>query len=248
MDEFSYWQAAKGLRDYEDSHAFQLIASEAVQLGEQQKLEPQAFRWGLGQVFNAYGTFLSAMNPTVHERKDQLHWYNRFASVRLGKKLGEPPMFAELISDAAHRYLKGPMRVPAFDRALLDAFIAQETFAFIDRSVGRGAFLFQFGCFGVMMVGSIVGAVLFDEAVNWARYGQVIGGALLLFLVIWAWPKRGPYALFREMRDAYQLLTGSVVSVPELRRRVERARDKGVVWPAELYAVLDDVETRTKIL
>jgi hypothetical protein len=50
------------------------------------------------------------------------------------------------------------------------------------------------------------------------------------------------------MRDTYQLLTGSVVSVPELRRRVDQARDKGVVWPAELYAVLDDVEARTKVL
>jgi hypothetical protein len=38
------------------------------------------------------------------------------------------------------------------------------------------------------------------------------------------------------------------VSVPELRRAVEVARDKGVVWPPELYAVLDDVEGRTRRL
>ena len=87
-----------------------------------------------------------------------------------------------------------------------------------------------------------------DSGVNWTRYGTVTGGLLLFFLVIWAWPKRGPYALYREMRGTYQALTGSVVSVPELRRRVERARDKGVVWPAELYAVLDDVDARTKVL
>lgn len=126
------------------------------------------------------------------------------------------------------------------DRGLLDAFIAQETFAFIDRAAGRGAFFTQFGCLGVMMAGSIVWAAFFNDAgVNWTRYGSVIGAILIIFLVFWAWPKKGPYALYREMRDTYQLLTGSVVSVPELRRRVERAREKGVVWPAELYAVLD---------
>lgn len=103
MEEFSYWRAVKDARDYEESRAFDLIGTEAARVGAEQKLEPHEFRWGVSELFDAYGTFLSAMNPTVHERKDQLHWYNHFRAARLGKKLGEPPMFAELISDAAYR-------------------------------------------------------------------------------------------------------------------------------------------------
>jgi hypothetical protein len=68
------------------------------------------------------------------------------------------------------------------------------------------------------------------------------------YALFYLWPRRGLLKLFLAMRDAYHLLSGSVVSVPELRRSVEKARDKGVVWPPELYAVLDDVEGRTQRL
>lgn len=152
------------------------------------------------------------------------------------------------MSGAAYTYLKGTLRVPMFDRGLIDAFIAQETFAYIDRQAGGGAFLAQLFFWGAGLV--LVGAfqLLFGRDFNWAGYWYSILGLLAVFFLIWAWPKRGVLALHRRMRDAYQVLTGSVVSVAELRRRVEFARDKGVVWPAELYALLDDVESRTKVL
>lgn len=249
MDEYSRWKVAEELLGGSGYSARAGLASEAAQAGKELELPEHDFRHRVCQLREAYTAFLDATNNFKVEPEKQLHWYNRFRAVRLTKKLGEPEITQELLSNAAHRYLKGSLRVPLLDRGLLDAFIAQETFAYIDRAAGRGAFFTQFGCLGVMVVGSSLWTALYgDPAFDWARYGKVLGAMLLVFLVVWAWPKKGPYALYREMRDTYQLLTGSVVSVPELRRRVERARDRGVVWPADLYAVLDDVESRTKVL
>jgi hypothetical protein len=247
VDEFSYYEAAKSHGYYEDNRAFQRIASEASEVARREKLDPDQFEWGLHQLYDAYGSFLYGVNPNDHERKEQHAWYNHFRDARLGKKFGEPPLAQEMISGAAYTYLKGPLRVPTFDRSLIDAFIAQETFAYIDRHAGRSAMMTQFGCFSSALVVALIWDFFFGSP-DWKGFKWAIGGMVAVMLVVWAWPKRGPFVLYRAMRDTYQLLSGSVVSVPELRRRVEEARVKGVVWPAELYAVLDDVEARTKVL
>ena len=249
MEEYSYWATAKAAIPWHENRAYERVASEAIEASREQQLPESRFGYAVEQLYDAYGDFLYAMNPMEVEPGDHVHWHNHFRDARLGKKMGEPPISQEVLSGAAYKYLKGPLRVPLMDRGLLDAFIAQETFAYIDRQAGRGAFMTQLGCLGFYVVFVVVGAMLFgDSDTNWTRFWQIVGGLLVLMVVAWAWPKRGPYALYREMRDTYQLLTGSVVSVAELRRRIERARDKGVVWPAELYAVLDDVEARTKVL
>lgn len=247
MHEFSYWQAAIDHGFYQDNAAFSHIASEAAQIGREQKLSPDEFEWGLHQLYDAYSSFLYAMNPNDRDGKDLQSWHNHFRDARLGKKHGEPPISSDVLSGAAYTYLKGPLRVPTFDRALVDAFIAQETFAYIDQHAGRGAFLTQTGCFIVLLVLWFAFELIFGTP-HWKPLWQGVGAVLAIFLVIWAWPKRGPFALYRGMRNTYQLLTASVVSAPELRRRVEEARGKGVVWPADLYAVLDDIEARTKAL
>ena len=233
MDEFWYYDAAGSVLRCPESRARQQLQSEAANVGRVRQLSEDDFHHGVRQLGDAYDEFLSATNNYKVEQESQLHWHNRFRTVRLSKKLGEPEITQEILSQAAYSYLKGPLRVPMLDRGLLDAFIAQETFTFIDRSAGRGAVQFHVGCFGVMMASSIVWAMLFgDSGVNWTRYGTVTGGLLLFFLVIWAWPKRGPYALYREMRGTYQALTGSVVSVPELRRRWSGLGIRG--WSGQL--------------
>lgn len=218
-------------------------------IAEERNLSRRNFCDDVRQLYDAYGDFLAATNPGDVEPEDHIHWRNRYRDARLGKKLGEPPITQELLSGAASSYLKGPLRVPMFDRGLIDALVAQETFAYIDGHAGRGPLLTQLGCLGSWFVLLVGYQLLVGGAdANWTRFWWGVGGLLLLILVLWAWPKRGPFALYRTMRDTYQLLTGSVVSVPEMRRRVNRARDAGVVWPPELYAVLDDVEDRTKVL
>jgi len=249
VDGFSYWQAAKDHGFYQDNRAFQQIASEAAQVGRDRQLSPDDFEWGIHHLFEAYGSFLYAMNPMKldMEDRDLRAWHNHYRDARLGKKHGEPSISSDVLSGAAYEYLKGPLRVPTFDRALIDALIAQETFAYIDSRAGSGAVFTQAGCFVVWLVLWGLGEAFFGHS-NWTGIGRGVAVIVAIALVIWAWPWKGSHALHRAMKDTYQLLTGSVISVAELRRRVEQARDKGVVWPAELYAVLDDVEARTKVL
>lgn len=247
--ELSHWEIARSALPDQPKRPFDQLASELAEVGRQQQLASHELSRGARAVGDAYDEFLSAMNPFDKPIEARLHWYNHFRDARLGKKFGEPPITQELLSGAAFGYLKAPMRVPLFDRALLDAFIAQETFAYIDRHAGRGQFLTLLGCFGVYAVAGLLGAIIFGNATpNLERLWWGLAIVLGVTFVMWFWPKRGRLALAQSMRDAYQLLSGSVVSVPELRRRIELARDQGVVWPPELYAVLDDVESRTKVL
>jgi len=89
---------------------------------------------------------------------------------------------------------------------------------------------------------------VFTGGVKWRFLGIGLAIMAVCLAVPYLWPKRGTVKLYMAMRDTYHLLSGSVVSVPEVRRAVDRAREKGVVWPPELYAVLDDVATRTQRL
>jgi hypothetical protein len=248
-DGFSYWKVANQKIPWEGSRAFQRLASEASAIGREQGLSPERFDDNIYKLYEAYDSLLAAMNDHEVEPQDRVHWHNHYRDARLDKKLGQPPISDDLLSGAAYEYLNGPMRVSMFDRALIDALIAQETFAYIDRHAGRGVLLTQLGCWGTWLVLFLIFELFFGIAdFNWTRLWLAVGGLLVFWLVIWAWPRRGPYALYRAMKDTYQALTGSVVSVADLRRRVERSRDKGVVWPPELYAILDDVESRTKVL
>lgn len=253
MDGFRYWDVAEERipSNYEGNRAFQHLASDVTRVVMEQKVPPGEVNWQIARLYDAYAEFLYAMNPHGRDDERHEHWRNHFECARLNKKWGEPEISQEMLSAAASTYLGGPLRVRSFDRALIDAFIAQETFAYIDRHAGRSAFLLQLGCSGgglAILVAIGVLLSIFANSSTSHAFWYVVGGTFVLQLVLWAWPKNGPLALYQAMRDTYQLLSGSVVSVPELRRRVELARDKGVVWPAELYAVLDDVEARTKVL
>ena len=223
------------------------MAEAAAREAAKQDMPREYFGDQLYRLYDAYSSFLHGTNKGSDSSKWR-HWHNCYRAARLVKKHGEPYLSSEMLSSAASTYLDGALRVPRMDRALVDALIAQETFAYIDLRAGSGAVMTQFGCSAVFVVPVIIWQMLFGEPVNWHRLtiglGIVVGGLALLYL----WPRKGMLKLHGAMRDTYHLLSGSVVSVPELRRAVERARDKGVVWPPELYAVMDDIESRTRTL
>jgi hypothetical protein len=52
----------------------------------------------------------------------------------------------------------------------------------------------------------------------------------------------------KGMLDAYTALGGSPASVPHIRKMVERGIDAGVIWPAPLIALLDDIAERRKAI
>ncbi len=249
MDEdYAHWRYAKEQvwEAYEDCAPFKEMGQAAAAVASKQKLSREQFAEQLDQIYDAYSSFLHGTNAGSDSSKWR-HWHNHFRDARLGKKWGEPYLSSEMLSGAVWTYLNGALRVPKLDRALVDALVAQETFAFIDQRGGRGALMTQYGCF-VVPAAAVVLWDFFFGTVNWHRVWIGVGIILASLALLYFWPRKGVLKLHGAMRETYHLLSGSVVSVSELRRSVERARDKGVVWPPELYAVLDDVEARTRSL
>ncbi|MES2001581.1 MAG: hypothetical protein V4444_04630 [Pseudomonadota bacterium] len=246
---YAHWRYAKEKvwESYEDCQPFKDMGQAAAAVASEESLTRDEFSGQLYKLYEAYSSFLHGTNSGSDSSKWR-HWHNHFRDARLSKKLGEPYLSSEMLSGAAHEYLNGAIRVPKMDRALIDALIAQETFAYIDQRAGRGAILTQFGCFGAFVVPAIIWQVLTGEPVNWHRLTVGLGIVAGILALLYLWPRKGMLKLHGAMRDTYHLLSGSVVSVPELRKAVDRARDKGVVWPPELYAMLDDVGSRTNRL
>lgn len=247
-DTFVYWRHAdsKIWESYENCRPFKEMGREGARVAEEQQLSKELFDEQLYQLFDAYSSFLHGTNSGSDSDKWK-HWYNHFRDVRLTKKHAQPQLSQEMLSSAAYTYLNGALRVPKMDRALIDALIAQETFAFIDRHAGLGAHATNLGCFGFFLLASVAWQ-LFTGDMDWTRFLTVLAVVAGLMALMFLWPRRGTLKLYMAMRETYHLLSGSVVSVPEVRRAVERAREQGVVWPPELYAVLDDVEARTQRL
>jgi hypothetical protein len=81
----------------------------------------------------------------------------------------------------------------------------------------------------------------------------LLGAFLSLILFPFFYPavrdqRRKLNATVMGMLDAYRTLNGSPASVPHIRKMVDRATDVGVVWPAPLMALLDDLEERRKAI
>lgn len=95
-EEQPYWQIAEEHVPSKDNRAFQRLASEAAQVAKDRQIPRDEFRLGLQKLYEAYGDFLYAMNPTDTKSEDQRHWYNHFRDARLGKKMGEPPICQEI--------------------------------------------------------------------------------------------------------------------------------------------------------
>jgi hypothetical protein len=55
-------------------------------------------------------------------------------------------------------------------------------------------------------------------------------------------------ATIMGMVDAYAALGGAPASASHIRKLVDRATDAGVVWPAPLMALLDDIADRRKAI
>ena len=60
-----------------------------------------------------------------------------------------------------------------------------------------------------------------------------------------AWPARMLGVLLGMMGVAYEQMAEEIIHVPSLQKAVAAARDKGAVWPAQAYVILDAVAARS---
>ena len=195
-------------------------------------------------------------------------WYHRSRPLLIGKKHGEPYIICRDVEGAAAAYLGLPYRVNALDRLLTDMLMAAEMFSFADEVQPQlkqkmpAVLAWLWGNLKSLILGlGLAGVILWfapESTANQWTAGIVVGLTLLgaaFSLVVF--PFMYPSIRARRqkftgtvtaMTDAYITLGGSPTSGPHIRKMVERATDAGVVWPAPLMALLDDIAERRKAI
>lgn len=142
--------------------------------------------------------------------------------------------------DAAAIYLAQPGRSADLDRLLADMLLASEVFAYAcERKDSRW----------FRWLGILLNAAISYGIASWlhAEIWYVLATIWLTWTVVaQMWDGLKARRLLASMLSTYHVLNGRVVSLPHLRSQVNGSTAAGVVWPATLHALLDDIEARTQ--
>lgn len=216
-------------------------------------------------------TAARAVNPNWWDRDDGqavLGWHHRSRPTLVGKKHADPYIIRLDVEEAAAGYLALPYRAEGLDRLLTDMLISAEMFAFADEMQPQlkqklpTVLSWLWGNLKSLVIGlSIAGLLVWlapDTTVVLWIAGIIAGLTLLgaaFSVVVFPFLYPGVQAHRRKfnatvmgMIDAYTALGGSPASVSHIRKLVDRATDAGVVWPAPLMALLDDIADRRKAI
>ncbi|TFI58864.1 hypothetical protein E2493_07295 [Sphingomonas parva] len=216
-------------------------------------------------------TAARAVDPNWWDRnskKGALAWHHRSRPTLAGKKHADPYIIRLDVEEAAAGYLALSYRVDDLDRLLTDMLMAAEMFAFADEMQPQltqklpTVLSWLWSNLKSLVIGlSIAGVLawLAPEATVVLWMAGIIAGLTLLgaafSLVVFPFLYPGIRAQRQKfnatimgMIDAYAALDGAPASVSHIRKLVDRATDAGVVWPAPLMALLDDVADRRKAI
>lgn len=216
-------------------------------------------------------TAARAVNPNWWNRDDQcaaLAWHHRSRPTLAGKKHAEPYIIRIDVEEAAAEYLALPYRVDGLDRLLTDMLLAAEMFAFADEMQPQlkqklpTILSWLWNNLKSLVIGLAIAGVLIwlapdSTVMQWIAgiiAGLTVFGAVLSLIVFpFLYPgvraqRQRFQATVAGMIDAYTALDGSPASVSHIRKLVDRGTDSGVVWPAPLMALLDDIADRRKAI
>lgn len=184
-----------------------------------------------------------------------------------------PPLQRQEIESAVGDYLQMPVRSQYVDRLLVDLLVAMELFAFARDAFGHGvegsfrllpsAFIsFLKGRFVSLLVAGAF--VALTAALNEHLPAEWGSGILLIIIVLaaidtgvalfalpWAMVMRRRHnerirAMLAAMNRVYlELDAQGPISVRNFVQLAEKATDVDVVWPAPLFALLDDIAARS---
>jgi hypothetical protein len=207
-----------------------------------------------------------ALNPDRWDdtAKPLAGWHHRRHLDLATKTFGEPCLPKLELEGLAGAYLQLSYRVDALDRLLVDLLMATEIFAFADemKPLLKPSLPLPLKWLlsnaTTLLVGLSIAALTLWLAPGSTAGHWVAGIVAVLTLGSVAWslivfPFVYPAArrqrqkfdgVIAGMRDAYAAMGGSPASVRHVRERVQHAIDAGVVWPAPLMALLDDIEGR----
>lgn len=162
-----------------------------------------------------------------------------FSSMKLKPKLN---LDRTGIEYAATEYLKLPFRSQSLDRMLVDALIAVEIWAWLQRIAGlkyANLFILGLGIVGLALGWSFL-PTPWQTGLLW-----VLIGIFVLVLVFQVPPVGRTKRTTDAMLSAYQTLGGSLSSVKVIQHAVSAAWENGVGWPPTLFVLLEDIDGRS---
>lgn len=251
------WIADQGLKgtghDYWARLARDLTA-DATKHAEANELSTE--KWGefedlLSEALQVVDNAMLAVNGGYIADNDEVNdWKHQRHALELALKSDAPIIYKDNIQNAAALYLKLPFRSQRMDYVLVELLIACELFAFARQMSWA---LKQSSLWGWAKARFYSALFYFAVvlAVQWlfnADWGTVAFWIYLAESALSAIPLFRPSKLakvFQEMNGVYCELTPSgPFSARHIEHRAETAAEKGVVWPAPLFAVLDDINSR----
>lgn len=202
-------------------------------------------------------------------------WQHTRVNLDQVKRGDAPDFNRFTLSGAVDGYLSQSARSASVDRTVVDMLVACEVYAFLDEAYGRklgpsrivrgngpvGCFLWRLA--SLVLFGLPVLAILALRRFGWisGEWPFWIAGILAgLFVLESAWALIVfPFAWRRQIKNnarmgelaeamngVYCELEGSgPISARHIWERAQAASQSGVVWPSGLFAVLDDLTTRT---
>jgi hypothetical protein len=216
-------------------------------------------------------TAARAVNPNwwnCDDKQSLAGWHHQSRPTLAGKKHAEPYISRLDVEEAAAEYFALPYRVDGLDRLLTDMLMAAEMFAFADEMQPQLKQKLPTGLswlwnnlkslvIGLSIAGVLVWLAPDSNVALWIA--GIVAGVMVLSvgfsLVVFPFAYPGVraqrqkfHATVMGMVDAYTALDGSPASVPHIRKLVDRATGSGVVWPAPLMALLDDIAERRKAI
>lgn len=170
-------------------------------------------------------------------------------------------------SALAGHYLAQDLRVDALDRVIVDIVMAAEmtTFGTEQRENLKPRNLILSALWG-NLVSFVVGMGLtgvliwlFPNSTVMMWIAAIIAGltilgtAVSLIIFPFVYPEarntqKRIQGIVAGMRDAYSTLAGEPASIAHVAERVAKATDAGVVWPAPLHVLIEDIAERRKTI
>ncbi len=172
------------------------------------------------------------------------------------------------VESACRVYLDMPIRLSKIDRILIDQLIAVELSSFADEMINPNPYgvkspLKQQHILISFIIGFIINAIFFIGlavgafALEWEVVGIVILGIYVLITAVsvialpFAWKKQSAARklvtdLILSIDGVYREMGSSgPISARHIAEKAKKSSDLGVVWPAPLFAMLDDVLSRS---
>ncbi len=230
------------------------VARDATSYGREHNLSTE--EWGsfdglLNDALEVVETMMRATNGGYIEdgAKVQPWRHERFVLER-ALKIDAPIIYKDIIEDAAGQYLKLPFRSRRMDYLLVELLVACELFAFarqmawvLKRSTlsGWAKNRAYSGAFWLVVV---LGADwLFNKDWSTAIFWIYVAETALSLIGLFRPSKAAK--LLSEMIGVYaELGPSGPYSARHIEHRARSAADKGVVFPAPLFVMLDDINRR----